>query len=114
MLKGRKREDQAGELGNAAHCKQGLTCWRGGRGRSGFINLETQHITNEDSPTGGEEEEGVGWWAWKHGTSQTRTHSLEGRKMEERVRELGNITHHKRQVTNWRGRRRSGFCELGT
>jgi len=114
LLKGRKREDQADELGNAAHCKQGLTCWRGGRGRSGFINLETQHVTNEDSPTGGEEEEGVGWWAWKHGTSQTRTHSLEGRKMEERVRELGNITHHKRQVTNWRGRRRSGFCELGT
>ncbi len=66
MLKGRKREDQAGELGNAAHCKQGLTCWRGGRGRSGFINLEMQHVTNEDSPTrgdsltGGEEDGGAG------------------------------------------------------
>ncbi len=39
LLKGRKREDQAGELGNAAHCKQGLTCWRGGRGRSGLVRI---------------------------------------------------------------------------
>jgi len=31
-------------------------------------------------------------------------HQLEGRK-EKRVRELGNIAHHKRQLTNWRGGR---------
>src|SRR5229473_2865850 len=49
--------------------------------------------------------------ARKHSTSQTMAHQLEGRK-EKRVRELRNIAHHKRRLTNWRGGRgRSG--ELG-
>ncbi len=42
-----------------ACCRQ-LTDWRGGRGRSGLVSLETWHIT-KDSLTGGEEEGGVGW-----------------------------------------------------
>jgi hypothetical protein len=29
--------------------------------RSGFVSLETWHVTNEDSPTGEEEEGGAGW-----------------------------------------------------
>jgi len=40
----------------ASH-KQGLTDWRGGRERSMFMSLETWQVTNQDSPTGGEEEE---------------------------------------------------------
>src|SRR5216684_3983998 len=61
-LEERKREEQVGELQSMAHHKQGLTRWRGGRGRSGLVSFETWHNTNEDSPTGGEEEGGVGWF----------------------------------------------------
>src|SRR5258707_932882 len=60
-LEGRKREERVGELGNVARHKRGLTTWRGGRGRSGLVSLETWHITNEDSLPGGEEEGGAGW-----------------------------------------------------
>src|SRR5216684_4384183 len=54
-----------GELGSVA-ChkrghKRGLTTWRGGRGKSRLVSSETWHVTNEDSPTGGEEEGGAGW-----------------------------------------------------
>ncbi len=28
LLEGRMRDEQVGEFGNAAHRKQGLTCWR--------------------------------------------------------------------------------------
>jgi hypothetical protein len=38
-----------------------LTSWRGGRGRSGLVSLETWHVTNEDLLAGGEEEVGAGW-----------------------------------------------------
>src|SRR5216684_3670098 len=42
-----------------------------------------------------------------------RTHSLEGRKREERVGELRNVARHKRALTSWRGGRgRSGVGEL--
>src|SRR5713226_8525643 len=96
-------------------CQKGLTNWRGGRGRSGLVSLETWHVTNEDSLPEGEEEGGAGWWAWKRSTSQTRTHKLEGRKREERVGELGNMARHKRGLTNWRvGRGRSGLVSLET
>ncbi len=70
FLEGRKREEWVGELGNVAHHKQGLTPWRGGRGRSRLVSLE-------------------------HGTSQARTHRLEGTKKEEQVGELGNMACHK-------------------
>src|SRR5713226_3043260 len=91
LLEGRNREEQVGELGNMACHKQGLTHWRGGRGRSGLVNT----------------------WNW--GTSQTMTHLLEGRKREERVGELGNVAHHKQGLTNWRGGRgKSGLVSLET
>jgi hypothetical protein len=65
QLEGRKREERVGELRNVAQNvarhKQGLTCWRGGRGRSELVSFEAWHIINEDSPTGGEEEGGAGW-----------------------------------------------------
>src|SRR5258708_6007424 len=88
-----------------AHHKQELTDWRGGRRRSRLVSSETWHVTNEDSLPGREEEGGEGWQAWKHGTSQTRTHHLEGRKKEEWVGELGNMACHKRGLTSWRGGR---------
>src|SRR5229473_2276073 len=114
LLEGRKREEQIGELGNVAHRRR-LTDWRGGRGRSRLVSLETWHVTNEDSRTGGEEEGGRGWGAWRRGTSQTRTHNLEGRKREERVCELGNVARYKRGLTYWRGGRgRIGFVSLET
>ncbi len=80
-LEGRKREEQVGELGNVACHKRGLTCWRGGRGKSRLVSSEMWHVTNEDSLAGGEG------------------------KREERVGELGNMAHHKQGLTNWRGRR---------
>jgi len=39
QLEGRK-EEWVHEFGNMAHHKQGLTDWRGGRGRSGLMSLE--------------------------------------------------------------------------
>src|SRR5258707_11517371 len=74
----RKREEQLGELQSVAHHKRGLTNWRGGRGRSSLVSFETQHDTNEDSPTGGEEEQ---------------------------VGELRSVARHKRGLTHWRGGR---------
>ena len=55
LLEGRKREEWVGELQNMAHHKQGLTNWRGGRGRSGLVSFETWQVTNEDSLTGGDD-----------------------------------------------------------
>ena len=47
--------------------------------------------------------------------SQMRTHSLEGRKREEQVGELGNVARHKRELTHWREERgRSGLVSLET
>src|SRR5216684_2673549 len=115
FLEGRKREERVGELRNMARHKRALTHWRGGRGRSGMVSFETWHVTNEHSLPGGEEEGGAGWCASKRGTSQTSTHSLEGRKREERVGELRNVARHKRALTNWRGGRgRSGLVSFET
>src|SRR5258708_29058943 len=69
----------AGELGNVARHKRGLTSWRGGRGRSGSVSLEAWHVTNEDSRPGGEEEGGAGRLAWKRCTSYTIYHYIGGR-----------------------------------
>src|SRR5260221_553722 len=95
QLGGRKREEQVGELRNMAGHKRGLTNWRGGRGRSGLVSSKTWEVINEDSLTGGEEEGGASWWASKHGTSQTRTHQLEGREEEEGGGERRNWACHK-------------------
>src|SRR5229473_563757 len=89
QLEGRKKEEQVGELQNVARHKRGLTNWRGGRGRSRLVSLETWHIASEDS--------------------------LEGRKREERVGELRNVARCKRGLTNRRGGRgRSPFVSLET
>src|SRR5258708_29854160 len=90
ILEGRKREERAGEVGNMARHKRGLTSWRGGRGRSRLVSLETWHVTNEDSIGGGE-------------------------NREERVGELRNMARHKRGLTPWRGgRERSRLVSLET
>jgi hypothetical protein len=60
-LEGRKREARVGELGNVARHKKGLTDWRGGRVRRGLVSLETWHVTDEHSPTVGEEEGRAVW-----------------------------------------------------
>jgi len=65
-----------------------------------LVSFETWHVTSEDSLAGGEEEEGAGWLAWKRGTSQTRTHFLEGRKREERVGEPGNAVRQRHGLTS--------------
>src|SRR5229473_411192 len=89
QLEGRKREERVGELRNMAGHKRGLTNWRGERGRSGLVSLETWHVASEDS--------------------------LEGRKREERVGELRNVAHCKRGLTDRRGGRgRSPFVSLET
>src|SRR5258707_12869324 len=98
-LEGRKREEPVGELGNVTHHKRGLTSWRGGRGRSRLVSLETWHVTNEDSHAGGEEEGGVGGRDWKNGTEQKNSKMMEGRKGEELGREMvkeGNKKHMER------------------
>src|SRR5258708_39311598 len=87
----RTREERGGERGKMAHHKRGLTSWRGGRGRSRLVSLETWHVTNEDSHPGEEVEGGAGWGAWKRGMSQMRTNMLEGRKGERRVGKLGRL-----------------------
>src|SRR5258707_1189376 len=104
-LEGRKREEWVGEPGNMAHHKRGLTNWRGGRGRSRLVSLEMWHVTNEDSLTGGEEEGGASWWGWKSGKLQMGADSLEGRKREEEVGEVGKVGSYKWGLTNWRGGR---------
>src|SRR5258708_36327508 len=60
--------------------------------------------------TGGAAGSGACSCASIRGSSQTSTHSLEGRKREERVGELRNVARHKRALTGWRGGRgRSGL-----
>ncbi len=61
QLGGRKREEWVGELRNVAGHKQGLTNWRGERGRSRLVSSEMWEVINEDSLTGGEKEGGVSW-----------------------------------------------------
>src|SRR5260221_11337724 len=96
-------EEQVGELRNVARHKQGLTNWRGGRGRSGLVSFEMWHVTNEDSPTGGEEEGGVGWGASKRGTSKARTDERGGRKGEEGDGELINVGRQKQNLNDGEG-----------
>src|SRR5260370_41771323 len=63
LLEGRKREKQVGELRNMAHCKRGLTSWRGGRGRKELVSLEMGHMAKGGSAFwgggGGRAREGV-------------------------------------------------------
>jgi len=62
-------------------------------GRSGLVNSETWHVTNEDSLPGGEEERGAGLVSL----------------------ETWHVTNDlKRGLTNWRGRGRSGLVSSET
>src|SRR5258707_1260199 len=123
------REKHVRELRNAAHGKQELICWRGGRGRSGLASSEMWHIANKVPSWGRKREEWVSElgnvahckmgthllegrkreeWVGELGNvacCKMGTHFLEGRKREERAGELGNMACHKRGLTNWRGRR---------
>src|SRR5258708_16387479 len=84
------REEHVRELRNAEHGKQELTCWRGGRGRSGLASSEMWHVANKVPSWGRKREE----WVSELGNvarCKTGTHLLEGRKREERVGELGNV-----------------------
>src|SRR5260370_28123704 len=90
-LEGRKREEQVGELRNVAGHKRGLTNWRGGRGRSGLVSFETWQVTNEDSPTGGEERGELGCRLSKVGRPQWRLNQQEGGRRKERVADIRKI-----------------------
>src|SRR5258708_17811894 len=84
------REERVHELGNTAHGKQELTCWRGGRGRSGLASSEMWHIANKVPSWGREREEQVSELG-NVAHCKMGTHLLEGRKREERDGELGNV-----------------------
>jgi uncharacterized protein YndB with AHSA1/START domain len=58
-----------------------LTCWRGGRGRSRLVSLEMWHVTNEDSLEERKREEWVGELG-NMACHKTGTHLLEGRERE--------------------------------
>ena len=111
QLEERKREECIHELGNVAH-HRGLTDWRGGRGRSTFMSSETWQVTNEDSPTGGEEE-GRSAFVSLETWHITNEDSLTGGEGEEHIRELRNMARHRR-LTRRRGGRRSAFMSSET
>src|SRR5258707_88999 len=98
------REERVHELGNVAHGKQELTCWRGGRGRSGLASLEMWHIANKVTFWGREREEWVGELG-NVACCKTGTHLLEGRKREEWVGELGNMAWYKMRTHLLEGRK---------
>src|SRR5258708_28919498 len=100
LLERRKREEQVGELRNMARHKQGLTRWRGGRGRSRLVRLETWHVTNQDSLPGGEGEGGCGKWGQQRGASQMMTHLRKGRRTADSNSDLRDVEHHQRGVTH--------------
>src|SRR5260370_8457236 len=88
------REEHVRELGNMAHGKQELTCWRGGRGRSRLASLEMWHIANKVPSWGRKREEQVSELG-NVAHCKMGTHLLEGRKREERVGEPRNMTYYK-------------------
>src|SRR5258708_6024899 len=107
------REEHVRELGNVAHGKQELTCWRGGRGRSGLASLEMWHIANKVPFWGRKREE---WVSELRNVAccKTGTHLLEGRKREGRVGELGNVACCKTRTHLLEGRKREEWVgELG-
>src|SRR5712692_1656842 len=98
------REERVHELGNAAHGKQELTCWREGRGRSRLVNSEMWHVANKVPSWGRKREE----WVSELGNvacCKTGTHLLEGRKREEWVGELGNVARYKMRTHLLEGRK---------
>src|SRR5258708_1238951 len=131
------REECVHELGNAAHGKQELTCWRGGRGRSGLASSEMWHVAKRGLSWGGGGggrvreggkvargerrnhvmeggERGGGWGREVGGGKQEMNVWGGGRGGEGVVRlEKGHIA--KRGLTSWRGGRgRSGLVSSET
>src|SRR5260370_491081 len=80
------REEHIRELRNAAHGKQELTCWRGGRGRSGLASSEMWHVANK-VPSWGRKGGGRVSELGNMARCKTVSHCLEGRKREEQVGE---------------------------
>src|SRR5258707_1337779 len=78
------REEHVRELGNAAHGKQELTCWRGGRGRSGLASLEMWHVAKE-VPSWGRRGGGGVCERGRKGSKKKRSHFLEGRKRRRKL-----------------------------
>src|SRR5216684_2359163 len=99
------REECIRELGNTAHGKQELTCWRGGRGRSRLASSEMWHIANKVPSWGRKREERVSELG-NMACCKTGTHLLEGRKREGWVGELGNVAHRKKRNDFLEGRKR--------
>src|SRR5258707_3758880 len=106
------REKHVRELRNAAHGKQELICWRGGRGRSGLASSEMWHVANKVPSWGRKREE----WVSELGNvarCKMGTHLLEGRKREEWVGELRNMACCKMGTHLLEGRKREeGVGEL--
>src|SRR5258708_3202999 len=101
------REERICELGNAAHGKQELTCWRGGRGRSRLASSEMWHIANKVPSWGRKREE----WVSELGNvacCKMGTNLLGGRKGEEGVGELGKGVGGKKGSLWWGGREGGG------
>src|SRR5258708_35233828 len=99
------REERIRELRNAAHGKQELTCWRGGRGRSRLASSEMWHIANKVPSWGRKREE----WVSELGNvacCKMGTHLLEGREREEWGGELGNMACSKKGMRCREGRER--------
>src|SRR5258708_36137043 len=101
----RKREEGDGEARNVAGHKRGPTKWRGGRGRSKLVSFETWQVTNEDSPTGGEEEGGGRWRALRLGRWHVRNEDRKGGEEGEGVDVGGSRISKKKKLTEWRGGR---------
>ena len=76
------------------------------------MSSETWQVTNEDSPTGGEEE-GRSAFVSLETWHITNEDSLTGGEGEEHVCELRNMAHHRR-LTRRRGGRRSTFMSSET
>src|SRR5260370_729742 len=72
LLEGRKREKWVGELRNVAHCKRGLTSWRGGRGRNGMVSSEMWHIAKKELACRGRRRGRGGKGRWGRETGEKR------------------------------------------
>src|SRR5260370_39842587 len=106
QLEERKREERVGELRNVAGHKQGLTNWRGGRGRSGLVSSETWEVTNKDSRSGGEGEGGGRRGDLRGGRTHKKNKKKDGRKRGEGEEENGKRRGGRRKRT--KGREKGG------
>src|SRR5258708_31018287 len=96
LLEGRKQQKRVGELRNVAKCKQGLTAWRGERGRNGLVSSETWHITKRGLTCwrGGRGRNGLVssemWHIAKRGLTCWREEKGRSRLVSSETRHVGN------------------------